>query len=82
MAGPAVVFTQLAYYQVNLAASHAAGLVWSKRIGDLSVLYFLRIARKVPHVNEYVFILELEYKKPDASAHIGKAVSQEALSTP
>jgi len=41
MAGPAVVFTQLAYYQVNLAASHAAGLVWSKRIGDLSVLYFL-----------------------------------------
>ena len=41
MAGPAVVFTQLAYYQVNLAASHAAGLVWSKRIGDLSFLYFL-----------------------------------------
>ena len=41
MAGPAVVFTQLAYYKVNLAASYAAGLVWSKRIGDLSVLYFL-----------------------------------------
>ena len=41
MARLAGVVTQLAYYQVNLAASHVAGLVWSKRIGDLSVLYFL-----------------------------------------
>jgi len=41
MAGLAGVVTQLVYFQVNLAASHAVGLVWSKRIGNLSVLYFL-----------------------------------------
>ena len=41
MARLAGVVTQLAYYQVNLAASHADSLVRSKRIGYLSVLYFL-----------------------------------------